>query len=158
MSERGIAITVLLLTNAATVLAQSGALPSPSRIVYKCFVDGKASYSDSPCLGAQVVDISPTRGLDKMSGHKRVGHDISRESHRELIADALKPLTGMDAGQLKVAQRRQRLPASAQVECGALDRTISRREAIERSAAGDSLQSVQKELLAARKRFRALGC
>ena len=158
MSLRAVALSVLLLSHAVAAFAQTGALPPTSRTVYKCLGDGKASYSDSPCLGAQLVDVTPTRGLDKMSGHKRMGHDVSTETHREAMARALKPLTGMDAAELKVEQRRQQLPASARLECSELDSKITRAETLERSANGDSLQAMQNELFAARRRFRVLGC
>ena len=34
--------------------------------VYKCTDNGKVSYSNEPCLGAQRVDTMATRGLDKI--------------------------------------------------------------------------------------------
>lgn len=60
-------------------------------------VPEKMVYSDSPCLGAQKIDVEGTRGLSKSSGCEQVGNDVRREQHRETFADAIRPLTGMDA-------------------------------------------------------------
>ena len=43
-------------------------LPPTSRTVYKCQEGAKTVYSDEPCLGAQRINVEPTRGLDKSSG------------------------------------------------------------------------------------------
>jgi|LakMenEpi03Aug12_release.lakeMendotaPanAssembly.Ray.scaffolds.fasta_scaffold936250_1 hypothetical protein len=52
--------------------AQSIKLDKPTRTDYKCNVDGKVAYSDTPCLGAERIDAEPTRGLDKASGASRL--------------------------------------------------------------------------------------
>ncbi|SFV00255.1 hypothetical protein SAMN04489707_10692 [Paenacidovorax caeni] len=63
--------------------------------VYRCETAGKVSYSDAPCVGAKEIDATPTQGMDKMTGASRKGADVQRAEHNPLMADALKPLTGM---------------------------------------------------------------
>src|SRR6476661_7015531 len=108
---------IALTSNSA--FAQS--LPLPSRTVYKCILEGKASYSDSPCPGASKLEIEPTRGMNKSSGRELVGADVRREQHREAFAEAIRPLTGMDAKQFETQSRRINLPAHAQQQCRRLD-------------------------------------
>jgi hypothetical protein len=74
-------------------------LPSPSRAVFKCEKDGKVVYSDSPCLGAQRVDVEPTRGLNRMSGTERIGTDVRQERHNEMMADTMRPVFNETAEQ-----------------------------------------------------------
>lgn len=142
--------------------ARSQHLPPPSRTVFKCESGGKTVYSDSPCLGAQKLQIEPTRGLNGDTGQKRVGADVRHEMHREAMAEALKPITGMDARQLDVAGRRMRLPAASQQTCRELDSQIAGLEASERAAAAarstSALPDIQARLLDARGRFRSLRC
>lgn len=92
-------------------------LPSPSRTLFKCVIGGKVSYSDSPCLGAEKIDIEPTRGVSKLSGSERIGNDVRREQHRELIAEAIRPIAGMDAKQMDIFGRRMKLTPDAPREC-----------------------------------------
>ena len=91
-----VAIFISTLVNMA--FAQS-TLPPTSRTVYKCNEKGKTVYSDAPCLGATKVDVEPTRGFNKDTGREIIGTDVRREQHRELMADAFKPLTGLTAEQ-----------------------------------------------------------
>jgi hypothetical protein len=143
-------------TAARSASAQS--LPAPSRTVYKCEIAGKASYSDSPCLGAKKIDIEPTRGFSKASGREMVGSDIRREQTHEAFADAVKPLTGLDAKQLDAQGRRLKLSADANQECRRLDRDIATAEAEERTADRSALASTQERLFKLRQRFRELRC
>ena len=138
--------------------AQTVTLPQPSRSVYKCTVDGKVSYSDEPCLGAQRLEIEPTRGLNKSTGREMTGKDVGREKHREVMAEALKPLSGMDAKELEVFQRRQLLTPQVRVECGSLDAGIARAEADEKVAPMQMRRDVEERLLNLRKRQRDLRC
>ena len=75
----GLAIAVACI--AVSVNAQAPKLPNPSRTVFKCQVAGKVVYSDDPCLGAQRIDVQPTRGLDKSSGRQKSGADVDREKN-----------------------------------------------------------------------------
>jgi hypothetical protein len=150
-------LTLLSITSFAAP-SKAGGLPEPPRAVYKCEVAGKVSYSDEPCLGAKRVELEPTRGLNKSTGQECTGKDVQRERQREAFAEGLRPLTGMDADQLKTATRRQKLKPAGQQECRALDRYLPRMEAEERSASGTDLLRVQDMLLSVRKRARELGC
>ena len=64
--------------------------------VYRCETAGKVSYSDAPCVGAKEIDATPTQGMDKMTGTSRKGADVRRDEQNAVMADALKPLTGMN--------------------------------------------------------------
>jgi hypothetical protein len=141
------------------VQAQATKLSPASRTVYKCDVNGKVTYSDNPCLTAERLEIEPTRGADSITGSRRRGKDVQREMHREQVAEAVKPLTGMNAEQLEQAGKRRRLDLKSQTECARLDSSIpalERREAAELAAADRA--SVQQTLLAQRQRSRQLGC
>lgn len=142
----------------APAAAQTRGLPEPPRSVYRCEAEGKVTYSDEPCLGAKRVELQPTRGLNKSSGRELTGRDVGNERHRELVAEAVRPITGMDSEQFKTAGKRSRLDPDAQRECRALDHHIARSEAEEKAATGADLASLQQALLSARKRHREVGC
>lgn len=140
-----------------TVSAQK--LPTTSRTVYKCEDGGKVHYSDAPCLGAKKIDVEPTRGLDKSSGSTRTGSDVVREKHREIFADAVRPLTGMDSKQLETAGRRQSLTSTAQKDCKWLDGEILVAEQAEANVPqGVARQSAQERLLGLRSSYHSTGC
>ena len=116
-------------------------------------------YSDSPCVGAQKVDVTPTRGMNKSTGRELTGADVRRELHHEQFSEAVRPLTGMNAQQLDQVGRRMKLSSEAQVACRRLDHALPRAEQAERSAQGSSaLRAQQLELFKLRKRYRELGC
>ena len=140
------------------VAAQSIKLDKPTRTVYKCTVDGKVSYSDAPCPGAQRIDVEPTRGLDQTSGTTRVGQDVRAEKYRELIDEAIRPLTGMSSKQMNVDRRRFHLTPEAKQECKILDASVADAEAKERVAQGSAKPPIQQNLFALRKRFKELKC
>jgi len=99
-------------------------LPASSRTVFRCEEGGKIVYSDSPCLGAKAINVEPTRGVSKLSGRERVGNDVQREVLQEHVAEALRPLSGMNPKQFEVYGRRLKLTPEAQGECRHLDRQI----------------------------------
>jgi hypothetical protein len=150
--------TLLLALLFGSVAASSQTLPPPSRSVYKCDVNGKAVYSDSPCVGATKIDIEPTRGLNMSSGKELTGADVKREQQREAFAEAIRPLTGMDAKQLATQSRRLRLTPDAQRECRLLDQAVVEHEGIERIAGTEGLPETQQRLFRVRQRSRDLGC
>lgn len=133
-------------------------LPPASRTVFKCQKAGKTVYSDAPCLGAQVIDVEPTRGLNKSSGRVQIGADVQHEQHREMIAEALRPLSGLDAKQLAVQGRRNKLGLEDQKECRHLDGDMSAAQQDEKNATQADLKDVQMKLYQLRKHFQALGC
>jgi hypothetical protein len=148
------------LVAAAVVHAQSNKLPPASRTVYKCTVDGKVVYSDSPCLAAERLEVEPTRGMDTSTGKRARGADVRKELRDEQLADALKPLTGMNAKQLDQAGKRRKLEPQARAECAQLDSAIPASERQEGDASLDATQksAVQQRLLADRQRYRQLRC
>jgi hypothetical protein len=138
--------------------AISQPLPSPSRTAFKCEVDGKVSYADAPCLGAKKVDLEPTRGLNADSGKERLGRDVQRERQREMFAEGVRPLTGMDAKQFDRFGRRMNLSPEHRQECLRLDREIPVVEASEKSSSKESLRTVQAKLLGLRRVYLELRC
>jgi len=145
-----------LVVGSTQVCAQK--LPPTSRTVFKGVVAGKTVYSDSPCLGAQKIDVEPTRGLNKSSGRVQEGNDVRREQHREIVADAIRPVTGMDAKQLDSQGRRMKLTAEVQRECRRLDSEIPIAEQEEKRVDLQALVDVQAQLLRMRRSFREQGC
>ncbi|AWG45916.1 MULTISPECIES: hypothetical protein [unclassified Massilia] len=133
-------------------------LHAPSRTLFKCQDHGKITYSDSPCLGAEKLEVEPTRGVNKLSGKERVGADVRRELNQEMFANAVRPLTGLDAQQFAVQVRRYHLPGSAQQECRRLDQDITTSEYEEKRTAPAALRDVQARLFLLRQRFRELRC
>jgi hypothetical protein len=158
--RRRIAVSMALGV-AALVLAQAADAQStarPSRTVYKCVVGGKVTYSDDPCLGAERVDVEPTRGLNKSTGAERVGRDVARERQTEALAEAVRPATGMSPAQFEAERRRVHLPGQTQAECRRLDRLIPQAEANARNATAGDKPATQMELLNLRRRFRDSAC
>jgi len=114
---------------------------------YKCVDGKKITYSDEPCVGATVVDTTPTRGLDKSSGITRKGADVQREEHRKIIGEAVRPITGMTPDEFTKAGKRQSLPTKDRLECEGLDNKIQ-----------PGSQPNEVALYQARKRFKDLKC
>jgi hypothetical protein len=133
-------------------------LHAPSRTLFKCQDHGKITYSDSPCLGAEKLEVEPARGVNKLSGKERIGADVQRELHREQLAEAIRPLTGMNARQFDVQTRRFSLPGAAQQECSRLDQDLANTEDEEKRTVKTALHDVQARLLLLRQRFRELRC
>ena len=57
--------------------------PAAKNTVYKCEVQGRTHYSDTPCPGAVEVDVTPTRGVHSMSGTKRTSAAVQHEAMLE---------------------------------------------------------------------------
>lgn len=146
-----------LLLPSGVVSAQSQ-LPAPSRTIYKCVVKGAVSYSDEPCAGAQRLDATPTSGVTHLSGSSKVGKDVAHEIHREQLANALRPLHGMNASQYNAEVRRNSLDLSAQRECRQLEPAILQLEQSEGRADAATLKPIQQDLLTLRKRYKTLAC
>lgn len=152
-----VAIFMAALTIAASsVAAQS--LPPTSRTVYRCEDGNKVLYSDAPCLGAKKIDVEPTRGLNKSTGREQIGQDVRREKHNEQMAEALRPIFNETPEQRATRHKRFKLEPSAKAECARLDAEMPRLEVKERSATGEPLGTVQRDLLASRTRFHQLRC
>lgn len=145
--------TIIVLSITWTTLVQAQALPPTSRTVFKCNLNGKVTYSDAPCLGAERIEIDPSRGVGKASGA-----DVQRERQRELVAEALRPLTGMNARQLDVAGRRMKLSPEAQRDCRVLGEKIPELEGVVARASAEQRDPAALQLLSLRSRFRELRC
>ncbi|MGH7489524.1 MAG: DUF4124 domain-containing protein, partial [bacterium] len=139
-------------------LAQTTTLPAPSRTVYKCTENGKVVYTDDPCIGAKRVDVEPTRGLNKSSGRELTGQDVSRERQREQLAEAVKPLTGLNPQQFEIKRSRIYLAPEVKTECARLDESIAQSEVQERAEPMETRPAIQRQLFALRKRHRDLRC
>jgi hypothetical protein len=148
----GASVAVLLLFS-SQFPAEAQSLPSPSRTIYKCKVNGKVSYTDEPCLGAERLDAQPTRGVSRLSGKQMIGEDVRREMWRENLADALRPISGTTRGEFETLAHRQKLSSNAQHECRILESAIIRTEKLQHTASSD-----EEALLARRKRYKELGC
>lgn len=146
-------LALILSFAVASAASFAQTLSPPSRSVYKCSVNGRTSYSDAPCLGAQRLDIEPTRGVGG-----REGRDVQRERHREMIAEAVRPLTRMNAQQLDLQGRRMKLAPDAQRECRSLDAQMPEAERGEAMAAGERREALKVVLFNLRQRQRELRC
>lgn len=156
MKSLSMRLPVFLALFAGAAFAQT--LPPTSRMAYKCEVRGRTVYSDTPCIGAEKLHLEPTKGLNRFSGREVIGNDVRREKEREMFADAVRPLTGMNAAQLDTAGRRQKLSPSAQQECRSLDSSILELERSEKQSTQTALKAVQNNLYRERKRFHDLRC
>lgn len=143
----GLATAGLLLCT--QVLAQS---------VYRCEVNGQVSYSHEPCLGATVVDTTPTQGLDKSSGISRKGSDVRREERRRMFSEALRPIADVSPEELELNARRYKLPHEVQIECRTLDLRLPGLEAAVESSTPETKGKADARLFVSRSRFRSLGC
>lgn len=149
---------ILICIAMASTLGHAQKLPPVSRTVFKCQIAGKTVYSDAPCLGAKQIDVEPTRGLNQTSGRVRLGADVAREQWRENLAEAVHPLTGMDAKQLVLQGRRNKLRPDAQRECTRLDGDLLAAQQDEKKTTPPDLKDVQMKMFQLRKRFQELGC
>jgi hypothetical protein len=129
-----------------------------AQAVYRCEAKGKVSYSNEPCIGATVVDTTPTQGLDKSTGVSRVGRDVQRERFKKSINEAMRPLTGMSHEEVKVFERRRKLSTGVNLECQWLDGRLPEPAAAAKRADAQSRQKAETELFLSRSRFRNLGC
>ncbi|MEO8023871.1 DUF4124 domain-containing protein [Polaromonas sp.] len=88
---------------------------------YKCITQGKVTYSDEPCVGAKIVDTTPTQGLDKTSGQSRKGADVQRVETQREMGKAMQQITGRAPEQRDKAIKRINLSLKDRQECEALD-------------------------------------
>ena len=126
--------------------------------VYRCETAGKVSYSDEPCVGAKEIDATPTQGMDKMTGASRKGADVRRDEHNAVMADALKPLTGMSADQYRVYKHRFKLSPKDKAECARLDTNLPELKQRASTALSSEKARADVELYKARKQLNDLNC
>lgn len=151
-ARRSLAVGVLIAALGAACL------PAPAQPVYRCEAQGRVTYSNEPCVGAKVVDTTPTQGLDKLSGVSRKSPAVQREELQKKMSEALYPMTGMTHAQRKVWQHRIKLPADAQVECRILDARIPQQEKAVRESAAKEKTEAETKLFLSRSQFRNLRC
>lgn len=99
--------------------------PATSQQVYRCESAGKVSYSDEPCINAEVIDATPTAGAHSLSGTKRLSAQRQSEENRKHFDEAIKPITGMSHEQMNVERRRRKLTLEEKHECAKLDREMN---------------------------------
>lgn len=133
-----------------------------SRTMYKCTANKVTSYSDKPCLGAERLTVTPTRGVNKLSGTERIGKDAQDEHIRDMWAEAFRPISGMTREEYAVHRRRFKLSTAAKHECGQFDPSLLQLEAMEKAADKTvdkaAKATVQRDLFILRQRFTELHC
>jgi len=126
--------------------------------VYRCETAGRVSYSDAPCVGATEIDATPTQGMDKMTGKSRKGNDVQRAERNAAFAEAIQPLSGMNADEYRVYQHRFKLSPADKLECARLDNRLPALNKSVQAAAAHDLAQAEVDLYKARKRFNDLNC
>ena len=135
------------------------AMPAAAQpAVYRCETGGKVSYADAPCVGAKVIDATPTQGMDKMTGRTRKGKEVQRDEFNRLFDGAIRPLTGKSTEEMNVVRRRVNLSGKEQAQCNALDSRLARLEASARTVASKDKAQTDFDLYQARKQFFDLKC
>lgn len=131
-------------------MTMAGVCQAQSQPTYKCVTAGKVAYSDAPCVGATIVDTTPTQGLDKMTGTSKKGADVQKIEFNKAMAEALKPIFGETPDQRSKRQKRWNLSETDKLECWSLEGQIQEK--------GVMSPSEEVSLYQARKRFKDLKC
>lgn len=126
--------------------------------VYRCESNGKVAYSDAPCVGAKVIDATPTQGMDKMNGRTSKGKEVRRDELNRMFDGAVRPITGKSTEEMNVLRRRVHLPGKDLAQCGALDGRLARLEAAAPTAPVRDKAKADFDLYQARKQFFDLKC
>lgn len=155
--RQGTTLPPMLLLRALPLLL-STLCASAAPPVYRCETAGKVSYSDSPCVGAKVIDATPNQGIDQMSGKSRKGRDVQRTEFNRAMDNALRPLTGKSSEEMEVMRRRVNLPSREQGECRQLDARLPELETMTQNSTGASRARADVDLYQARKRYFDLRC
>lgn len=129
-----------------------------AQTVYRCETAGKVAYSDAPCIGAKVIDATPTKGMDKSSGRSSKGKEVQREEFRALVDQGIRPLTGASHEQMNVLRKRQPLSPEHKLTCTTLDTRLPRLEFVAHAARPSEKAQADLELYKARKLFFDLKC
>jgi hypothetical protein len=131
-------------------LCAAGLACAAGNPTYKCVTNGKVTYSDEPCVGATVVDTTPTQGLDKASGKSRKGADVQRAESSRAMGKAMEQITGRTPEQREKSIRRVNLSIKDRLECESLD--------IGMTHFANPTPEEQVELYNQRTRYKALKC
>ena len=116
------------------------------------------AYSDSPCVGAKVVDATPTQGMDKTTGQSRKGKDVQTVEMNTTFDRAFQPVTGRTPEEMDVMRRRIKLSGQEHAACASLDGKLPGLESNAAVASGSTKARADVELYKARKRFFDLKC
>jgi hypothetical protein len=154
----GIVIRQQVRRCAAAGLIGFATLSCAAQAVYKCESKGAVVYSHEPCIGAQVVDTTPTQGLDKSSGKSRKGADVVKTEQNKAIAEALQPLLGETPAEREKRHRRFKLPPGDRMECDKLDTRLPAQQSASRNVDKAAAAKAETLLFESRKRFRELRC
>ncbi len=143
----------------AAAFVAAAILPAAAQsTVYRCETNGKVNYSDAPCVGAEVIDATPTQGMDKTTGQSRKGAAVQRDELNTAFDNALRPLHGRSHADMDVMRRRVKLPSHEQAQCARLDNRLPMLEADAARAAGETKARADVGLYKARKQFFDLKC
>lgn len=126
--------------------------------VYRCDSGGKIVYSAAPYVGGKVIDVTPTRGADKMTGRSIKGSDVQREKYRTMVDDTTRRLHGLSHEEMDVMRRRQKLSSADQAQCASLDRQVPVLQAQTVNVVGSAKGQAEVKLYQARKRGFDLKC
>ena len=128
----------------------AGLCQGQSQPTYKCVTAGKVAYSDEPCVGATVVDTTPTQGFDKITGTSKKGADVQKIEFNKAMAEAWRPLLNETPKQRSQRHKRWKLPENDQLECARLEGQVQGKRVM------DTREEVA--LFQARKRYKDLKC
>lgn len=132
--------------------------PCGAQQVYRCDTGGKVAYSDAPCVGAKVIDATPTQGMDKMTGQSRKGREVRRDEFNREFDQALRPWHGRSHDEMNTLRKRVYLPTRDQQRCTQLDRLVPALEVEAATAKGEGRARADVDLYNARKQFFDLKC
>ena len=143
---------------ALPLLALTSLCSAAPPTVYRCETSGRIGYSDTPCVGARVIDVTATQGADKMTGRSIKGKEVQGEEFHRTLDDATRSLHGLSHGEMDVLRRRQKLSSATQMQCALLDRQVPAIAARIKAPSGAFDGRSEVELYKARKRVFDLGC
>lgn len=144
-------------TAAILLIALPGICVAAPPAVYRCEFNGSVSYSDAPCVGAKVIDATPTKGMDKMTGRTSKGKEVQRDEYRSMLDNATRPLHGLSHEEMEIKRRRLKLSAADQIQCASLDSKLPTLERATQATGSDKAQA-EVALYQARKRVFELKC
>lgn len=143
---------------ATSLLVVSSLCAAAPPTVYRCETGGKVNYSDAPCVGGKVVEVTPTQGADKMTGRSLKGNDVRHEESRAVFDTITRPIHGLSHAEMDVLRRRQKLSSADQGQCTFLDRQVPALEAQAAKTVGSAKGRAEVELYQARSRVFNLKC
>jgi len=74
---RKLVLLMLVLLGAAQALSQTSTAKKPWTTVYKCSADGKVTFSDTPCPGAEQTQGGPLAAKGQPGATQRAAQDAA---------------------------------------------------------------------------------